>query len=329
MTACSETSIGEVGPEHVLGTARQGDLVVELTARAATSQRSAGFAPAGRWFGWFGAETTCSVAYSVRADTGDGRGARTIESGSAPVPPATDCEAAAKALAVELCEERGRVAYHIDGTSFRTVFLRGKARYEGTVFLGAGGACTSALGPGWDDATYLAHSQAVGACTTLLESAAARATVECFLDYRSFGVGTSLAKPSIADLVARPGPDQPGDEPYVRFMRAVALGAERSVDLERGLYDLLADRGPTPWAVDWTPETTQRALSVAPSRARRVAYVDRAIGQCPALADDVFRRDALAEALAQLHDADRTRRAESACPGLRVPAEPVYPAALR
>ncbi len=324
LAGCSRVT-SEDGPALLVTTVEQEGLRLEVRNHRSVSRRSAGFSGAGRGVGWYSAETRCGVGWTAEAVVD---GARTlVHKGYHPVPD-EDCDGAVATRRVSLCSGAGRVAIRDAGRDFVTAFRFGKRVFVGQAWVDEGGDCRDALAESWEDATYLAHSRAAGALETLLASAAPGPTVRCFLDYRTWEGGTSLAVPAIEEILSRPGPAS--YDPHIRFLLAVARGEDRTPDLEAALYAFLLDPPPTgPFRIDWVDDRAAWPLSAAPSRSRRLAYVGQALGKCALLATDDFRRAALAEAIAQLGDAGLTARARASCPALDIPERPARLAHLR
>lgn len=326
LSACSRVTVDQ-GPARLVQTVETDGLRVEVRNRLAVSRRSSGLSGAGRGVAWYPASERCGVDWTAEAVLD---GARALVHEGHHAVPDGGCEAAVPVKQVRLCAGQGRVALELAPRDHLLAFRFGQSVFVGGAWLNEGGRCEEALAASWDAATYLAHSQAPGALATLLAGATAAPAVRCFMDYRTWEGGTSLAAPSVEAAIERDGPDLPSDDPHVRFLRAVALGRGRSPDLEEGLYAFLLSPPPEgPFHVDWMDERAAWALSAAPSRERRLAYVERALQGCAELASDPFRRNALAEAIAQLRDPAATARARARCPGLALPRWPARTAHLR
>lgn len=280
---------------------------VAVFAAHRRSHRRAGLDEQGRWFGYVSALDTEHIEIVLETQLpGKEPERRTLS--SAECPTASDCQGRLAAATATVCDSSGNAIVIVPGkTAERRLAItpyRG-ALYEDKVH-GEATRCedTARLLPPLTE--RVADAAYEGACRALFDAKdAVAANMRCMLRW---GSTTSFAAPSLAERITAAVGGAPEEDTVVLWVAAIGQGKRHPLDLEAAFYEaVLAPQERASTAI------TQLALAYAPSRTRRVRYLEQAIGKCKDGSLDEFGKTVAAQAAGLLADTKLTKQLQKVC----------------
>ena len=285
LVGCSRVTVSEEGRRALGSLELDGKLRVSVSAMHELTKESAGLAEKGRWFDYQQASQSRRVSVLLRASLLRGgtldRTLRTEACGTE-----AECKAKLDGVEVRLCESHGDAIVIFDGSRWALSSFAGQIYDQKIPDDGARCEDTAQRLPSLVERVIASPS--TSGCRVLLEAKQARPATRCMFN---LGLSSSLAAPSYATLIEAAIAGEPGSgqdaaqatvqatDLTVQWVAAVARGQAQGpeLDFEAALYDELLDPS------DRTMHAAVRlALAYAPSRARRVRYLEQALARCEA-----------------------------------------------
>lgn len=302
-SGCARSTTTEVAKRE-LGTVTlaSGPRVAVLAFHRRT-HRTAGLEEQGRWFDYVPALDTQHTEMVLETQLpGKDPDRRSLSREACD--PTSDCQMKLAAASATVCDSDGNAIVLAAGKRRAITPYRG-ALYEDKV-QGEPARCeeTSRLLP--PITTRVAEAAYESACRALFDAKdAVAANMRCMLKW---GSTTSFAAPGLAERITQAIGGATEDDTVVRWVAAIGQGKRHPLDLEAAFYEaLLVPQEQASWAV------TQLALAYAPSRTRRVRYLEQAIAKCKDGTLSDFGKTVAAQAAGLLADAKLSKRLHQTC----------------
>lgn len=276
---------------------------VAVSAAHQRTHRSAGLEEQGRWFDYVPALDTQRVELVLETQLPGKEPERRVLSREE-CATTSECQARLAAATATVCDSSGNAIVIVAGKRRAITPYRG-ALYEDKV-RGEELRCedTARLLPPIIE--RVADKASEGACRALFDAKdAVAANMRCMIRW---GSTTSFAAPSLADRITAAIGGAPEEDTVVRWVAAIGQGKGYPLDLEAAFYDaVLVPQERASTAI------TQLALAYAPSRARRVRYLEQAIAKCKDGSLEWFGKTVAAQAAGLLADAKISKRLHQTC----------------